>query len=220
MIQERIHNIESAFHWFELEAHGLSKAKGWYHNQNRSYMELYGLIVSELGELAEAFRATEMPQSDKLYGYTLAEEEAADVYIRVADLCGYIGFCPGEVIAKWIIREGDTWIDSSSNASAFCLVMDYIVTKAHVLALIADDEPILYSQYTHVSNHNAMERIGQIAKLLGHAYVFAYSKHFIAAAIVELACLSNEHGIRLGRAILAKHEYNKGRELRHGGKLY
>ena len=222
MITEHIHNIESAFLWFQLEAHGLSKAKGWYENRSRSYMELYGLIVSELGELAEAFRATEMPESDKLPGFTLAEEEAADIYIRIADLCGYLGFRPGEVIAKWIINEGSTSLayDFDSNAHAFCDVLDYLVSRSPILALIADEERCLYLHYRHVCDYNPMERIGQIARCLGHGEVFAYANYFIAAALVELACLANEHKLSLGDAILTKHYYNKGREPRHGGKLY
>lgn len=47
------------------------------------------LIVTELGEFVEAQRKPSM--SDKIPDYTAAEEELADVVIRILDMAGFMG---------------------------------------------------------------------------------------------------------------------------------
>lgn len=60
--------------------HNIARAKGWYDKPQRNIGEMLMLIVTELTEAFEGF-------PDANYG-----EEIADVFIRLFDLAGYMGF--------------------------------------------------------------------------------------------------------------------------------
>lgn len=64
-----------------LMAHENAKEKGFW-EKPREFGTLIALIHSELSEALEAHRKNDMEN---------LEEELADVIIRVADLCGYLG---------------------------------------------------------------------------------------------------------------------------------
>ncbi len=71
--------------------HQTSVEKGFYENFDRrvpatALAKLF-LIGSEVAEMGEAVRLPEMPMSEKIPSYTLLEEEAADVLIRLLDFC-------------------------------------------------------------------------------------------------------------------------------------
>ena len=82
-----------------VTAHGNSKAHGFYdtvldkaYSQEAETAKRIALIMSELGELLEAVRLPISALSEKAAGFTCAEEEAADVFIRLLDLCGWLGW--------------------------------------------------------------------------------------------------------------------------------
>lgn len=81
-------------------AHTAAVGKGWYTADGRNSGELIALVHSELSELLEALRDGNR-ESQHLPGYNQAEEEAADVVIRLLDMCAYHGWRIGPaVIAK------------------------------------------------------------------------------------------------------------------------
>lgn len=65
----------------------------------RSTIEMLMLIVTEISECCEAFRQEEMPKSDHIFPYNLAEEELADAIIRIMDLGAYMNLDVGGALA-------------------------------------------------------------------------------------------------------------------------
>lgn len=80
------------------QAHEDSRKNGWYDtedNQPRNAGEMMMLMVSEIGEMMEAWRKRapggEIKPSEKIPEFSLLEEEAADLAIRLGDFCQYHG---------------------------------------------------------------------------------------------------------------------------------
>lgn len=67
------------------ECHEVSVSKGWW-NEDRNDGELVALIHSEASELLEGLRHGN-PRADHIPEFCDAEEECADIIIRVLDMC-------------------------------------------------------------------------------------------------------------------------------------
>jgi hypothetical protein len=82
-----------------------AKDNGWMEHP-RSTLETDMLIVTEVAELSEAHRELVMPMSDHIEGFTLEEEEYADIIIRVANHSKENGVTPERlgqaVVAKMV----------------------------------------------------------------------------------------------------------------------
>lgn len=70
--------------------HTIAKEKGFWDGE-RNEGEIIALIHSEVSELLEALRDNN-PTSAKIPGWSLAEEECADIIIRVLDYAGNKGW--------------------------------------------------------------------------------------------------------------------------------
>lgn len=89
----------TSFATMQEKAHQNSRAKGFWENV-RNMGESVALVHSELSELLEGLRQGN-PPSDKIPEFTQAEEEAADVIIRLFDMAGGAGWnLAGAVVAK------------------------------------------------------------------------------------------------------------------------
>ena len=86
------------------EAHEIAVEKKWY-EKDRSILELLMLIVSELGEACEAVRKNKRSPSFEINDFCdmnihssnfekhvkdTFEDEIADVFIRLTDMCDYL----------------------------------------------------------------------------------------------------------------------------------
>ena len=79
-------------------AHKLSLEKGWYDEGVVNIPEKLALIHSEVSEALECYRNGEMTtrfKDGKPEGFPI---ELADIVIRIADLCGYLGINLDEAV--------------------------------------------------------------------------------------------------------------------------
>lgn len=118
-VMETIHEVSvttedfftASFNAIQERAHANAKAKGW-HEEDRNEGELIALEHSELSECLEALRHGN-PPSEHIPEFTGAEEELADVVIRIMDHAAAKGHRVAEAIiakmafnAKRPVRHG------------------------------------------------------------------------------------------------------------------
>jgi NTP pyrophosphatase (non-canonical NTP hydrolase) len=93
-------DFAKTFNDMQTAVHNTALEKGWW-EKDRSGGELIALIHLEVSEALEAIRVGN-PPSQKLDGkFTQAEEELADVIVRIMDMAEYHGWnIAGAVLAK------------------------------------------------------------------------------------------------------------------------
>lgn len=209
-----MNNLAESWDWFCHEAHQLAYEKGWWDGR-RSFLEAMALVASELGEAIEAFRTPRA--STKILAFSHAEEELADIIIRIADLCTFyrldLGASP-ELSAKAEMFDA-CCIGNPEDRFVCCFD-----------TLLANPSDILKSAH-NITLNNPVERIAAIVSYLGEA-ILAFTidndelstESALASVIIEACLIATEQKFDLGEAILAKHAYNKSRAYRHGAKVY
>jgi NTP pyrophosphatase (non-canonical NTP hydrolase) len=114
--------IKGAFDQVGQEAHRHARAQGWWaHLDVRNPEHLWGkfaLVIEELGELSHALREGRLrttlqlasaKQTEKAGVYETelsgAEDEAADIVIRLADVCAAAGLDLGGAVVRKLYRN-------------------------------------------------------------------------------------------------------------------
>lgn len=205
-----MNNLRESWDWFAGTVHTLAWQKGWWDN-NRSFLECIGLVVSELGEAAEAFRKP--GHSTKILAFSNTAEELADIIIRIADTTKYFDINPWEY-HNWLKFHAHLFDScmAGNNDDNFVCCMDVLLEESR------------YFDTAGVGN--PMEWIALISAYLGEV-IFSHIHgngrdvaDTIGDVIVLVCRLAKLQNIDLGEAILAKHAYNQSRSYRHGAKLY
>jgi NTP pyrophosphatase (non-canonical NTP hydrolase) len=92
--------IYEAIRTLQHAVHKNAQEHGWYEGPTRTDGELIALEHSELSEALDSLRNGNK-ESEKIPGFSHAEEEFADVVIRIADHCEYRGWnLAGAILAK------------------------------------------------------------------------------------------------------------------------
>lgn len=92
------YDVQNAIEGLQRDIHNLAVSKDWWH-EDRNDGEQMALMHSEISECLEALRKGN-PQSIKIPGFTQAEEELADVVIRIMDHCESRGWNLAKAIVE------------------------------------------------------------------------------------------------------------------------
>lgn len=89
-IENQVHRTQwfASFEYFQKQIHDNALAKGFWAPHLQDFLGKLMLVVSELGETAEAYRHDD-PKSEKIPTHSQMEEEIADAIIRLMDMAGY-----------------------------------------------------------------------------------------------------------------------------------
>lgn len=215
-LQIRI-NFAKSWNAMQMEVHQLAIDKGWW-QQKRSALELLTLVASECcGEGVEGVRKP--GPSTKIPAFLQIEEELADTLIRIGDMCGRFGIMLGEHIAA----TGSWGIGEFANfAEHYAQFVDTIPLEKHIYLAEFDDMDA-------TANLNDVELLGTIIIRLATCLMqigpdgkkpARFFPELTAAVVLRIMAIGQRRGWRIGEALVAKHEYNKTRPERHGGKLY
>jgi NTP pyrophosphatase (non-canonical NTP hydrolase) len=91
--------VITALYYVQGQVHQIAVSKGWW-DEERNDGEMIALMHSELSEALEGLRHGN-PPSAKIPEYSQAEEELADVIIRILDFAGKYKYnLPEAILAK------------------------------------------------------------------------------------------------------------------------
>jgi NTP pyrophosphatase (non-canonical NTP hydrolase) len=82
------------------------------------------------------------------------------------------------------------------------------------------NDPVVSLALIHCEASEAVEAIRHGNPPSEHIPRFSGVEEELADIVIRCMDLSQEKGYRLGEAIVAKHEFNRTRPIKHGGKLF
>lgn len=197
---------------FAAEVHQNAVEHGWW-DEERSFGEIIALCHSELSEALEEYRA----KRPMVYFVVEMDDGKGGTYLAIReDIISeedFAGEKPEGIaveLADCIIRILD-WYGKEG------LDTDALLLEAGIITMCDLPTPV-YGSFG--------DFIALLHNLLSMAYACWCNASGISASALRLAkCIreimawAKENGVDMERILDMKHEYNKGRPYRHGGKV-
>ncbi len=181
---------------FSKEVHANAIAHGWW-EEERPFDEIIALIHSELSEALEEYRN----KKPNLYYSCTSSKRMETGYP-----CGECQYCTGSKPEGVAVELADVVIR----------ILDYCGREG--IDIEAVETPYVINKYTFtemlVRCHNTLSlafAMNENAGSLPKAY-------FLRECIAFIKYWFSDNGINFDGTLLLKHEYNKGRPYKHGGK--
>ena len=194
---------------FAREVHANACAHGWW-DEERDVPEVIALIHSEWSEALEEYRAGRpmvwhecMDEGQAPEDRPVVCEQCTDCYYYGKE-CEHRGKKP-EGIAVELIDGCIRILDFAAHEKVSLKFEAMEPLQPTLPKLIAD---------LHYYTSSALNAIEKSGKIIVHGYI----SEWLGSAVYEVFRYIYAHRLEAGKIMLEKHEYNKTRPYRHGGK--
>ena len=194
---------------FAKEIHVNAVAHGWWETE-RDPAEIIALIHSEWSEALEEYRAGRpmvwhecMDEGQAPEDRPVVCEQCTDCYYY-GKKCEHRGKKP-EGIAVELIDGCIRILDFAAHEKVSLKFREIEPLQPTLPKLIAD---------LHYYTSKALDDVGRSGKIISHTHI----PEWLGPAVCEVFRYIYAHRLEAGKIMLKKHEYNKTRPYRHGGK--
>lgn len=194
---------------FAKEIHVNAVAHGWWETE-RDPAEIIALIHSEWSEALEEYRAGRpmvwhecMDEGQAPEDRPVVCEQCTDCYYY-GKKCEHRGKKP-EGIAVELIDGCIRILDFAAHEKVSLKFREIEPLQPTLPKLIAD---------LHYYTSKALDDVGRSGKIISHTHI----PEWLGPAVCEVFRYIYAHRLEAGKIMLEKHEYNKTRPYRHGGK--
>ena len=194
---------------FAKEVHANAVAHGWWETE-RDPAEIIALIHSEWSEALEEYRAGRpmvwhecMDEGQAPEDRPVVCEQCTDCYYYGKE-CEHRGKKP-EGIAVELIDGCIRILDFAAH--------EKVSLKFEAMEPLQPTLPKLIAAL-HYYTSKALDDVGRSGKIISHTHI----PEWLGPAVYEVFRYIYAHRLEAGKIMLEKHEYNKTRPYRHGGK--
>lgn len=189
---------------FAKEVHANAVAHGWWETE-RDPAEIIALIHSEWSEALEEYRAG---RPMVWYAVNADCQMCGDRPVIYSEICETNNCDAGhkpEGIAVELIDGCIRILDFAAHEKVSLKFREIEPLQPTLPKLIAD---------LHYYTSKALDDVGRSGKIISHTHI----SEWLGPAVYEVFRYIYAHRLEAGKIMLEKHEYNKTRPYRHGGK--
>ena len=189
---------------FAKEVHANAVAHGWWETE-RDPAEIIALIHSEWSEALEEYRAC---RPMVWYAVNADCQMCGDRPVIYSEICETNNCDAGhkpEGIAVELIDGCIRILDFAAHEKVSLKFREIEPQQPTLPKLIAD---------LHYYTSKALDDVGRSGKIISHTHI----SEWLGPAVYEVFRYIYAHRLEAGKIMLEKHEYNKTRPYRHGGK--
>ena len=189
---------------FAKEVHANAVAHGWWETE-RDPAEIIALIHSEWSEALEEYRAG---RPMVWYAVNADCRMCGDRPVIYNEICETNNCDAGhkpEGIAVELIDGCIRILDFAGHEKVSLKFREIEPLQPTLPKLIAD---------LHYYTSKALDDVGRSGKIISHTHI----SEWLGPAVYEVFRYIYAHRLEAGKIMLEKHEYNKTRPYRHGGK--